>query len=683
MNLSNLLKRDVLGVRIFLRAQRSENTTQLVLAVAVGISTGLGVWLFRSGIDFFQRVFREDFAGVTLAPIFGAAGLIVALALGGLIVGWIMNRYIGEERHHGVAGIMEAVALAGGRLRYVRMPIKAFAAALSLGAGASVGPEDPSVQIGANMGSFFGQKLHLSPERVRVLVAAGGGAGIAAVFRAPIAGVFFAQEVILNGEFGTGSFGVVVLACVVASVVTQAIEVGGPELGALTYNLGSLAEMPLYLILGLVLAPVCVLFIRSTYWSHDTWHKYLGHIPRPLQTALAGVLVAIVGIFLPQVLSTGRETMIEVLGTTQAQSEIGLLVVLGFVKVAMTALSMAGGFVGGIFAPALFVGTMLGGAFGQVINAIFNQGVSDPRGYAIAGMAAAMAGIVRAPITAIILVFELTNDYRLILPIMLASVTCVFVAEMMEPDGMYAFGLHRKGIRLKQGREIDVMQGLNVHDAMITPAPTIHSENTLLELRDALRHFEAHGLSVIDDDHKLIGIVTLSDLQKAYDAGMTAGHVADIAISNVVTTEPDEPLWTAIRKMGQRDIGRLPVINPTTREPVGVLTRNSIMRAYNQAITRKIEEQHTEEQVRLHTLTGAHVVDLLVRPGAPVVGKKVKDVQWPPESAIAAIRRGERLIVPHGGTDIRLWDTLTIVAAPDCEPALAKLVGQPITEQMD
>jgi chloride channel protein, CIC family len=680
-SLSNVLKRDVIGVRLFLRAQRSENTMQLVLAVAVGISTGLGVWLFRQGIDFFQRLFREDFAGITLSPLFGAAAIVVVLALGGLIVGWIMNRFIGEERHHGVAGIMEAVALAGGRLRYARMPIKAFSSALSLGAGASVGPEDPSVQIGANLGSFFGQKLHLSPERVRVLVAAGGGAGIAAVFRAPIAGVFFALEVILNGEFATGSFGVVVLACVVASMVTQAIEVGGPELGALTYNLGSLAEMPLYLILGLGLAPLCVLFIRSSYWSHDTWHHYLGRIPRPLQTALTGALVGVVGIFLPQILGTGREAMIEVLSHSQAQSALGLLIVLGLVKLAMTSLSIAGGFVGGIFAPALFVGTMIGGAFGQLVGKIFTQGgVSDPRAYAIAGMAAAMAGIVRAPITAIILVFELTNDYRLILPIMLASVTCVFVAEMMEPDGMYAYGLRRKGVRLKQGRDIDVMQGLNVHDAMMTPAPTIHTEQSLLELRDSLRKFQMHGLSVVDETNQIIGIVTLSDLQKAYDSGLVEGKVADIYVKDVVTTEPDEPLWTAIRKMGQRDIGRLPVIDPNTREPIGVLTRNSIMRAYNQAITRKIEEQHTEEQVRLHTLTGAHVVDLLVRPGAQVVGKKVKDVQWPPESAIAAIRRGERLIVPHGGTEIRLWDTMTIVADPECQHVLEQLTGQPVRQ---
>src|SRR4051812_33641139 len=293
MNFPKIIQRDAAWVRVLLRAQHSENTLLLLLAVAVGIVTGLGVWLFRTGIDFFQLIFRERLADGVLAPVLGAAAIVAALALAGLIVGWVMHRFIGEERHHGVAGIMESVALGGGRLRYVRMPIKALASALSLGAGASVGPEDPSVQIGSNIGSFFGQKLHLSDERVRVLVAAGGGAAIAAVFNAPIAGVFFAMEVIFNGEFSTSSFGVVVLACVVSSVVTQAIEVGGPEFGSLTYTLGNLLEMPLYLLLGLLLAPVCVIFIRAVYWQHDLWHHHAARLPRPLRTALAGAIVGV------------------------------------------------------------------------------------------------------------------------------------------------------------------------------------------------------------------------------------------------------------------------------------------------------------------------------------------------------------------------------------------------------
>ncbi|MEP7290899.1 MAG: chloride channel protein [Chloroflexota bacterium] len=674
MNLPQMHRWESARLRSFFRA--SENTMLLGLAVGVGLATGIGVLVFRRAIDLFHLIFVHQAADIMLTPVLGAAAIVITLALAGLLVGWMMQHFVGTERHHGVAGIMEAEALAGGRLRYKRIPFKAIASALSLGAGASVGPEDPSVQIGANLGSMFGQKLHLSPERVRVLVAAGGGAAIAAAFRAPIAGVFFAMEVILNGEFGSNSFGMVVLACVVSSVFTQAVEAGGAEFGAMSYTLGSLAEIPLYVLLGLLVAPVCVLFIRAVYWQHDFWHQHAARLSRPLRTALAGALVGVVAIFLPEIMGTGRETMTGVLSGTDLHYTVALLVALGAAKLLMTTVSMAGGFVGGIFAPTLFVGTMLGAAFGQIVNMIFPTGTSDPQAFAIVGMAAVMAGVVRAPITAILLVFELTNDYRLILPIMLAAVVCVFLAERFEPDGVYALGLKRQGIRLKQGRDIDLMQSLTVREAMTTPAPTICINQSLLDLRDGLREQRAHGLIVVNDDKKVVGIATLSDLRRAYEEGKSEGTVEDVYVRDVITTEPDEPLWTAVRKMGARAIERLPVVDPVTGEAAGVLTRNSIMRAYNEAITRKIEEQHREEQARLHTLTGAHIVDYLIRPGAPIAGKKISEVTWAAESTVAAVRRGERLIVPRGGTELQTWDTLTMVTDPGGEAELERLTGQ-------
>ncbi|MFW5772231.1 MAG: chloride channel protein, partial [Phototrophicaceae bacterium] len=193
----------------------------MILAVTVGLATGLSIWLFRLSIEAFHIFFFEVLQHDVLGAL-GPFSVVLALGLAGYVVGLLMQRFVGEERHHGVAGIMEAVALSGGRLRYTRMPFKALASALSLGAGASVGPEDPSVQIGSNLGSMFGQRLALSEERISLLVASGAASAIAAAFNAPIAGVFFALEVVL-GEFTTRAFGVVVLAAVLASVITQAL----------------------------------------------------------------------------------------------------------------------------------------------------------------------------------------------------------------------------------------------------------------------------------------------------------------------------------------------------------------------------------------------------------------------------------------------------------------------------
>lgn len=656
----------------------SERTTLLTLALVLGLASGIAIWLFQGGITFFHTLFQDLIAGQLLGPVLGPFGIIVALGLAGATVGLMMDRWIGRERHPGVAGIIESVALSGGRLRYWRAPIKALASALSLGAGASLGAEAPSVQIGANLGSAFGQRLHLSEDRIRLLVAAGAASAIAAAFRAPIAGVFFALEVILNGDFTVASFGVVVLSSVIASVFTGAITGGGPEFGVLNYQLGGPAEVPFYALLGLLLAPAAVLFMRSVIWQEDLWHRYAGGLPRPLRTALAGVMMGAIGLFLPELLGTGREVMKVVLSASIHDYGVLLLLALGLVKIAATALSLGGGFVGGIFAPSLFVGTMLGGAFGRLLEQFAPaSAVGDAQSYAIAGMAAMLGGVVRAPITAILLVFELTNDYHLILPIMLTTVICVFLTERFEPYGLDILELVRKGIRLQQGRDVDVMQSITVGEAMRSPAPCINEDAPLLTLRDRLREEQTRSLCVVDEARRLIGIVTLTDLQRAYESGRNHLTVGDICVRDVITTAPDEPLWTAIRSMGARDVGRLPVLDAGSGSPLGIVSRQDIMRAYNIAIARKQQDHHAAQQSRLNTLTGAHVIERTLSPGSPAAGRRVNALEWPPNCVIASIRRGRRLIVPSGDTNLEVGDMLTFVTDPEVEPRLDELLAAP------
>jgi CIC family chloride channel protein len=367
----------------------------------------------------------------------------------------------------------------------------------------------------------------------------------------------------------------------------------------------------------------------------------------------------------------------------ESQFTLLALFVIGVAKWALTPVSVAGGFPGGNFAPVLFVGTMLGGAFGDLIQSTFFQTISsNAQSFAIAGMAAMLAGVMRAPITAIMLVFEITNDYRLILPIMLASVVCVLISERLMPEGMglYTFGLMRLGIRLQQGRDIDVMQGIMVREAMTTPAPTIPESATLDTLRDAFRQHQTRSLCVVDLRGELVGIVTLSDLQRAYDQisqqkGSSILTVGDICTRDVVTASPDDVLWTAIRLMGARDIGRLPVIKPNTRELLGILRRHNIVTAYALAITRKQRTQQHQEIIRLKALTGAHVFEMHLEPGSPVVGKRISEVKWPLESIVASIQRRNKLIVPHGNTVLQAGDILTIVADERAEEELVAALG--------
>jgi len=266
----------------------------------------------------------------------------------------------------------------------------------------------------------------------------------------------------------------------------------------------------------------------------------------------------------------------------------------------------------------------------------------------------------------------------LILPIMLTTVMCVYLAERFQPHGVYMYSLHLQGIHLQQGRDVDVMQGVLVSEAMTTPAPVISENVSLIELRDALRTSRIRTLCVVNDGGDLVGIVTLSDLQGVYTAtkGESELTVGDICTREVVTCAANDGLWTAIRIMGANDVGRLPVLDPSNGKLVGLIGRSGVMKAYNMAISRKLEDQHTAERVRLHALTGAHVFEVYVAPDAPIVGKHISEVHWPYESVVASIQRKGKLILPHGSTDLRVGDMLTVVADPLCANELWELAGQ-------
>lgn len=661
--------------RLFRNIHLSQNTGLFIIAALIGGMTALALWLFRLGIEACHIIFGEIIGHHLLGGL-GEWSIVITLALAGLIVGWIVHTFVGHEKYHGVSLIIESVALTGGKLAWWKMPFKALASVISLGAGASVGPEDPSVQIGSNISSFLGGRLKLDEDMMRLVIAAGAASAVSAAFNAPIAGVFFALEVILVGELMSGSVGVVIIASVIASAITRGLYIGESALGPFNFSLHTPLEVLYYLPLGVILAPCAVIFMHSVYWQRGVWHRVI-RLPLPLKTALAGILVGTIGVFLPQILGGGREIMNHVLHGDMTMPFL-LLITIAFAKIISTGISLAGGFVGGVFAPSLFIGTMIGMAYGQLMTVILNNHAGDPRNYAIAGMAGMMAGVVRSPITAIMMVFELTNDYRFILPIMLVAVVCIFIAERFQPHGIYQLALVRNGINLHPGRDVDLMQGITVGEAMSKPAPCISQNATLTELRDTFRQEHRNALCVLNDAGELAGIITLSDLQTVYQQSPEHAQslrVGDICTRNAVIAHADDVLWKAIKWMGAKNIGRLPVLD-ANEQLVGMLNRDDIVNAYNTAIERKLKEQQMAEQIRLNTLTGAHVYELHIHPGCKLAGMLIKDVQWPPEAVVASVMRKGRLIVPNGGTMLRVGDTLSIVADPHVERALRALFAQ-------
>jgi chloride channel protein, CIC family len=638
------------------RLQVSETAVLIFIGIIVGLLTGLGVWLFKQLINLAHTFFYTD-AGGLLARL-GGWTIVLVPVIGGLVVGLIMQYLVGVELHHGVTGIIESVALGGGRLRYWRAPVKAIAAALSIGAGASVGPEDPSVQIGANLGSLFGDKLRMSEERVRALVASGAAAGIAAAFNAPIAGVFFAIEIIM-GEIAAGALGVVVLASVTSAVVTQALSGPEPAFIIPPYTFGSPWQLGLYLVLGMLAGPISATYIRLLYIAQDAFHAW--HVPRPVHTAAVGLLLGLVGLMVPQVLGVGYQTIGLVLSSSGFS--LLMLVVLMTAKLIMTPMSIAGEFPGGVFAPSLFIGAMLGGAVGTLGNLLFPSLHIEPGAFAMVGMAAVLAGAVHAPLTAILLLFEMTRDYRIILPLMFAVTVSLLISTRLQPDSIYIFGLARKGLRIERGRDVEVLDGITVGEVMDKDFAMLKEDEPLTQASDRMLKLRRHGLMVVDKDGGLCGVLTLQDIQNAQtEHDLAQLKVQDAYSRDLVTAFPDDTLSTAFRRMGMRDIGRLPVVSrDDPRHVLGILRRSDTIRAYDLALTRRTALRHRAQQVRLGLLSGAQVQEIRVEPGASCAGKKVSEVGWPRDSVIASIRRGSRLLVPHGETVLQNNDVLTFV----------------------
>ena len=440
------------------RLQPSEQVVLIVTALFVGVTTGVGAVAFRYLIRGVEWVGYDWIPSITSS--WGMTYVVLVPTVGGLLVGLLVYFFAREAKGHGVPEVMEAVALKGGRIRPIVAAIKSLASSICIGSGGSVGREGPIVQIGAALGSSVGQALRLSDDRVRNLVACGAAGGIAATFNAPIAGVIFALEIILH-SFSMRYFSTVVISAVSASVIGQAVFGDVPAFPLpMQYHTESVWEFGLYPILGILAALTGVVFIHSLYWSEDLFAR-LKRVPEWVQPAIGGALLG--GLALaypfvtgpawsrsPQIFNVGYD-VIE--GALLNQLVLGAVVTLLVLKLIATCLTLGSGGSGGIFAPSLFMGAMLGTAFGLAANMAFPETTAPPGAYALVGMAAVFAASAQAPITAILILFELTGDYRIILPLMLTVVVATLLARrMLKGESIYTLKLTRRGVRLEQGR---------------------------------------------------------------------------------------------------------------------------------------------------------------------------------------------------------------------------------------
>ena len=663
----------------------SESGIIMISAMVVGGGAGLGAVFFRWLIKTVQTLAYGQL-GNSLQN-FSSFFLIIIPAIGGAIYGPLIYRFAREAKGHGVPEVMEAVALHGGRIRPRVAVIKSLASAICIGTGGSIGREGPIAQIGSALGSTLGQLLHLSDERVRNLVACGAAGGIAATFNSPIAGSIFALEVIV-GRLEVTYFGAVVISSVTAAVVAHAFYEGTFAFAVPQYALISPWELILYTLLGVLAAIGAVCFTKLLYASEDLWDRV--HLPEYVKPIAGGLVLGAIGLFtlksaagFPRVFGVGYGSIGDALfGKLAFEVVVGLFIF----KLLATVLTLGAGGSGGIFAPSLFMGAMMGTVFGQIVHHLFPAVTAPAGAYAMVGMAAFFSGAAHAPVTAILILFEMTGDYRIILPLMLATVISTLVSRMLSRDSIYTLKLTRRGVHLEQGHDVDIMRGVTVEEAMNTDIDRIPLNLPLDLLAEKFSRTHNHGFAVVDESGDLAGVVSIRDLEQALAQGPPDGRtVADIATTDgLLTCFPDEPMWKALCAMGPRDIGQLPVLKQRgSRRLIGLLRRRDIIQAYNNAIAQKAHDQHRAEFLRVSKLNDADFAKVTITPGSASAGRLISELKLPQECLIVSVQRGNQLIIPHGYTRLRAKDQLTIFAENGCLLDIEHHIDDPSTDECE
>jgi len=642
------------------RMRSSETAGPVVIAVLIGMGGGLASILFRRLIDL-AHYCSYDVMGVYLSPFTGVAITVLVVALGGLLSG-LLTRLAPETKGHGVPEVMVAVAHRGGRIRPRVTALKTVAAAITIGTGGSAGREGPIVQIGAAFGSTVAQWLRLPDRRIVLSVACGAASGIAATFNAPMGGVIFALEVILS-RFTALSFGLIVISAATATVVSRSLSLEGdsPAFALVQeHGMRGLIDLSLFVLLGALCALVAQAYTRFLYLVEDVSDK--AKMPEYLKPMIGGALVGVLAIGTPQVMGSGYETIETALNTGMTAR---LFFILCLSKILATAFTVGSGGSGGIFAPALFTGAMFGGGFGMLANAWFPGHASPAGAYALVGMAAVFAGAAHAPITSIFILFEMTDDYRIIVPLMTATVVATLLSQRMSPDSIYTLKLRRRGIEIGRAHEVNIMDAVTVGEAMDECVEGVPPNMPLDDLIKKLGSRHERGYPVIDVDGGLAGMVTMRDVEEVLIAGRNTQEltVADVCTRNVVVCRPDQTLNEALSQFGAHNVGRLPVIDPERPDRiVGLLDRAHIVTAYADAYRRQAELLPRADAFQTLNEEGEMLIEQAhVSAGSPLANVYVRDAAFPPESTLGAIRRASKTVVPRGSTRIQPGDRIIVL----------------------
>ncbi|MCP4755911.1 MAG: chloride channel protein [Proteobacteria bacterium] len=601
------------------KIKMTEHTFMILVAIIIGVLAGLGAVGIRAMIrEISNLTFQGD--GNLLENIMAAPWYLLVLApiVGGLLTGPLIHYLAPEAKGSGVPEVVQSVLIEGGRIRPRVALVKSIASAITIGTGGSVGREGPIIQIGASLASSVGQVFRLSGIRIKTLVGCGAAAGIAAAFNAPIAGAMFAVEIILM-NFAVAQFSPIVISSVSATVVSRFFEGNFVAFQVPRYEFLHPTELLFYSGLGILCGLASFLFIKILFGTEDLVDRFV-RLPEFFKPAVGGLAVGLIALLFPQVMGVGYDSINNALhGRIVWEVAIALI----FFKILATSCTLGAGGSGGVFAPSLFVGAMLGGSFGLLMNLFFPGVAASPGAYALVGMGGIVAGTTRAPITAIVIIFEITNTYEIILPLMITCIISTILSSKFSRESIYTMRLALRNIDRVQGAEINILRSIFVRDVFSKRLETVSENASFGGIIDRLFYGDSPYLVVCDDREKLKGIILLNNIRKSYHEWVDLKEViiaGDIAFTNFAPVAKNDDCQLALDRMIRAKLPGLPVVDDNDPlEVVGMVWQKDILDAYHQEVSRKnialtlLDRIHIRHSLHeIHFMKGRTIAELPV-----------------------------------------------------------------------
>ncbi len=672
---STLIARKYL-MQTFLKFKATEHTFMVIAALVIGLLAGLGA----VGIHYALKLFRTLFWGTAeldIAHYYAISWWVKILIPTGaaLVVGFIIQYVAREAKGHGVPEVMEAVALRGGIIRPRVVVAKLLASSIFISGGGSVGREGPIIQIGSSIGSMVGQFLQVNTQRMRTFVGCGAAAGIAAAFNAPIAGALFSLEIIL-GDFGVPQFSPIVIAAVTATVVSHIFLGDERAFTVPSYELISPFEFIPYVILGFISGFVALMFIKTLYRSEVLFDNMKA--PEYVKTTIGGLIIGAMGCLIPHIYGVGYDTMMNALNGSLEWQWLLLLI---FMKIFATSISLGSGGSGGIFAPSLFLGAMTGGFFGEFIHQFLPNITASSGAYALVGMGAVVAAATNAPISAILIIFEMTNDYSIILPLMVTSIIATIFRSKMLKESIYTIKLVNRGVQLFKGRDTNVLRSIQVKEIMDKNVELIPQNLPFKALMKKVMESPHQHFFVVDKEKNLIGAISFRQIRQVLQdqenlANVVVAH--DLVENSIPTISENETLDNAMKIFGMHHVDIMPVHadGESQKKIIGQIALKDVIEKYNTEISKydvtselAHSVQFLDEAKTLDFVEGYSLAEITCP--HHFAGKSLKDLNLRAEYDIHVIlikRKGPRnkiiSIVPTPGEKLQK-DDIIIVVGPD------------------